>query len=95
MKMQNIRETTIDVSPDKPTAKEIQAWMVDYLSRLLNHHPKEIKVKVAFDRYGLDSSAAAVMSGDLEEWLKIDLDPTLMYDYPTIETLAQYLAEEL
>ena len=93
--MQNIQGNTVDVPRNTPTAKEIQAWMVDYISQLLQIPPKEIKVKVSFDRYGLDSSAVVVMSGDLEEWLQIDLDPTLVYDYPTIESLAKHLAEEL
>jgi acyl carrier protein len=34
------------------------------------------------------------MSGDLEDWVGRKIDPTLLYDYPTIETLAQHLAEE-
>ena len=49
---------------------------------------------IPFDRYGLDSSAAIGMIGDLENWIGIELDPTLPYDYPSIETLAQHLAEE-
>lgn len=78
-----------------PTQSEIQAWIVDYVAELLEVEPDKIDVKVPFDRYGLDSSAVVVMSGDLEEWLETDLDPTLVYDYPTIKSLAKYLAEEL
>ena len=86
---------TPKTTTSKPTAKDIRTWMVEYVSQLLKVPPQKIQVKVPFDRYGLDSSAAVVMSGDLEEWLEIDLDPTLIYDYPTIESLAQHLAEEL
>lgn len=47
-----------------------------------------------FDRYGLDSSVAVGLTGDLEDWLETKLDPTLLYDYPTIEGLSQHLADE-
>jgi acyl carrier protein len=34
------------------------------------------------------------MTGDLEDWVERKIDPTLLYDYPTIEALSQHLAEE-
>jgi acyl carrier protein len=76
------------------TVAEIQAWIISYLSELLKVEQDEIDVKIPFDRYGLDSSAAVGLTGDLETWLGFDLDPTLLYDYPTIDALAQYLTEE-
>ena len=82
-------------APKKPaTEAEIQAWLVSYLAELLEIEPDEVDVTIPFDRYGLDSSAAVGMTGDLEEWLGYELDPTLIYDYPTIEALAGHLSEE-
>lgn len=78
----------------QPTTAEIQAWLIAYLSELLEVEPDAIDVKVTFDRYGLDSSAAVGMSGALEDWLGYELEPTLIYDYPTIETLAANLLQE-
>ncbi|KAB8335316.1 acyl carrier protein [Scytonema tolypothrichoides VB-61278] len=76
------------------TAAKIQAWLVSYLAEELEIEPDQIDVKTLFDRYGLDSSAALAMTGDLEDWLGFEIEPTLVYDYPTIETLAQYLSEQ-
>ncbi len=76
-------------------AAEIQAWIVSYLAELLEVDPDEVDVTIPFDRYGLDSSAAVGLSGDLEDWLGREVDPTLLYDYPTIEALVRHLAEEL
>ena len=78
-----------------PAAAEIQAWIVSYLADLLEIEPDEVNVTIPFDRYGLDSSVAIGLTGDLEDWLSRKLDPTLLYDYPTIESLANHLAEEL
>ena len=82
------------LSKHQPNTAEIQAWLIDYLSELLEVKPDAIDVKVTFDRYGLDSSAAVGMTGALEDWLGYELDPTLIYDYPTIEALASNLLAE-
>ena len=82
----------MEIQATKFSKEEIQTWLVSYLSELLEIEPSEVDVAIPFDRYGLDSSAAVGMTGDLEEWLGSELDPTLMYDYPTIEALAEHLS---
>jgi acyl carrier protein len=74
---------------------EIKAWIVSYVANMLDVNPDEVDVKIPFERYGLDSSAAVGLTGDLEEWLGREIDPTLLYDYPTIEGLVQHLSSEL
>ncbi len=76
------------------TADEIQAWIVSYLAQLLEIDSDEVDVTMTFDQYGLDSSTAIGMTGELEDWMGEQLDPTLLYDYPTIKSLAQELAKE-
>lgn len=78
-----------------PTAAEIQDWIVSYLAELLEIEPDEVNVTIPFDRYGLDSSAAVGMTGDLEDWLGREIDPTVLYDYPTVDALAKHLSSEL
>ena len=80
--------------PKLLSAAEIQSWIVSYLAELLELDPNEIDLAIPFDNYGLDSAVAVGMTGDLEDWMGKELDPTLLYDYPTIEVLAQHLAEE-
>ncbi|MBD2448800.1 acyl carrier protein [Nostoc sp. FACHB-152] len=91
MTLQNIESTTLQI----PTSQEIQEWIIAYLADLLEIEPEEVDVTIPFDRYGLDSSAAVGMTGDLEDWLKTEIDPTLLYDYPTVEALVQHLSLEL
>jgi acyl carrier protein len=73
------------------TTGDIQAWMVTYLAELLEISEEDIDASVPFDRYGLDSSAAVGMTGELEDWLGVEIDPTVIYDYPTIDALSHYL----
>jgi acyl carrier protein len=81
-----------DAKGNTHTLAEIQAWLVSYLAESLEIDPDEVDVTIPFDRYGLDSSAAVGLIGELEDWLGCELDPTLLYDYPTIEVVALYLA---
>ena len=86
----NVQSPTVkDIS-----ATEIEDWIVAYLANLLEIEPEEVDVTIAFDRYGLNSSVAIGLTGDLEDWLGIELNPTLLYNYPTVETLVQYLSSQ-
>ena len=78
-----------------PTAAEIQDWIVAYLADLLELEPEEVDVTVPFDEYGLDSSVAVGLTGDLEDWLQTEIEPTLLYSYPTIEALVGHLSSRL
>ncbi len=77
-----------------PTALEIQSWLVDHLAKLLKINLHEVDVKIPFDDYGLDSVVAVGLTGDLEDWLRREISPSLLYDYSTIEALAHHLAED-
>lgn len=76
------------------TAGEIQHWIVTYLARQLQVDAGKIDVSLPFYQFSLDSATAIGMTGELEDWLGHRIDPTVVYDYPTIEALARYLADE-
>ncbi len=76
------------------SAEEIQQWLVDYLANVLEKSADDIDVTVPFDDFALDSATAIGMTGELEDWLGKHVDPTLVYDYPTIEQFSKCLADE-
>ena len=77
----------------KVSATEIKEWLISYLSDLLEIEPEQINVETTFSRYGLDSSVAVVLTGDLADWLGKELELRVVWDYPTIASLAQHLSE--
>ncbi len=89
----NIKELTAPQQRPR-TAETIQSWLINAISQQLKVAPQEIDTREPFARYGLDSVAAVSLSGELEAWLERRLSPTLTYDYPTIEALTRYLAEQ-
>lgn len=76
------------------TQKEIQTWLISHLALYLKIPPDEIDIQESFAAYGLDSAVAVSMTGELAQWIGCELEITLFWEYPNIETLTQYLAEE-
>src|SRR5688572_31576071 len=77
------------------TSEDIERWLVHELAHQLGLPEHEIDIREPFASYGLSSIATVSFSGRLEDWLGLELPPTLAWDYPTIESLAGYLAKEL
>ncbi|HVG32646.1 MAG TPA: beta-ketoacyl synthase N-terminal-like domain-containing protein [Pyrinomonadaceae bacterium] len=75
-----------------PTSEAIQAWLVARIATRASVAAHEVDTRRPFTSYGLDSLAGATLAADLGEWLGRELSPTLVYDYPTIDALSQYLA---
>ena len=72
----------------------IQSWLLTKLADLLFVEPGDIDIHEPFANYGLGSADAVGLSGELEEWLGIELSPTVFFDYPCIAMLALYLAKD-
>jgi acyl carrier protein len=73
----------------------IQSWLTTRLSEQLGIALEDIDVRKPFTEYGLDSMVGVFLAGDLEEWLGLQLSATVLWEYPTTEMLAQYLATAL
>jgi acyl carrier protein len=82
------------VAPPNLTARQIEQWLIEHIAGLRQLELHQIDVRRPFVEYGLDSLAAMILMGDLEEWLGRELSPTLAWNYPSIETLARNLASE-
>ncbi|MGK7877174.1 MAG: AMP-binding protein [Xenococcaceae cyanobacterium] len=76
------------------TEKAIQTWLLSHLSVQLKIHPDDIDIRESFAYYGMDSSIAISITGELMNWLGSELEPTLFWEYPNIESLSQHLAIE-
>ena len=87
-----------DAAPLEPTYAEqtrdesIVAWLREYIAGILGVPVEKIDSDASFQQLGLDSSAAVGMTGDLADWLGIEIDPAAAYDYPSIGALAGRLA---
>ncbi len=76
------------------TEEAIITWLVSYLALSLKVSPNEIDIQEPFAAYGLDSSVAVSMTNELAQWIGCELEPTIFWEYSTIQDLGQHLAGE-
>ncbi|MEO0376633.1 MAG: beta-ketoacyl synthase N-terminal-like domain-containing protein, partial [Cyanobacteria bacterium P01_A01_bin.17] len=76
------------------TSETIETWLRNQIALKAGVPLAEIDPQVEFVSLGLNSATAISLSGELEAWLQRRLSPILLYDYPTIHQLAQYLAND-
>ncbi|MCF4966672.1 MULTISPECIES: acyl carrier protein [Nostocales] len=75
------------------TQQQISQWIKAYLADILEVESDEIDENYEFERFGLNSSAAVSLVGDLEEWLGFELSPALFFEFNTIAQVSAHLAE--
>lgn len=75
-----------------PDMTAIRQWLIALLAERLGLQSAEIDVQLPFASYGISSGEALSLSADLEDWLNRSFEPTLLWDYPTIDDLSHYLA---
>jgi acyl carrier protein len=86
---------TLPESAPPVSAADIRAWLVAYLSSLLEIPEGEVDVTLPFEQFGLDSAAAVAMTGDLAKRLDVELDPNLALQHRTIEAVSAHISERM
>lgn len=84
-----------ELKKNTPTQTDIQDWLVSQLSTYLEVPQEKINIQIPTAQYGLDSSVAVTLTGQLSIWLDLKLEPTLFWEFPSIEGLATYLSKEV
>jgi acyl-CoA synthetase (AMP-forming)/AMP-acid ligase II/alkylation response protein AidB-like acyl-CoA dehydrogenase/acyl carrier protein len=77
------------------TAKNIENWLENWLTNKLRIAADFVSSDTSFADYGIDSVMAVELTQDLEEWLKYSVEPTIIWNFPTIKSLAQHFARTI
>lgn len=83
--------------PDRHTssAEEIRNWIVSGLSWKLGLKPHEIPLDEPLVNLGIDSMEFVGLVADLEQRLGCRFRDNPLIDYPTLNALSKYLADQL
>jgi acyl carrier protein len=79
--------------PAMPTEAEIRDWCLAYIRRTVDQPAIPVGPDIGFPEMGLDSATSAYFIVELEEWVGVELEPELVFDYPTIADLARHIVE--
>jgi len=81
---------------EKPELTDvILNWLRTRLAQSLGCRPDDVADEEPFARCGLDSAIAVTLTGELAEWLRLDLDPTVFWEHPHPLALAEHLAGQV
>ncbi|KAH3722557.1 AMP-binding protein [Pelomyxa schiedti] len=75
-----------------PRALEIAEWLARRVSIKLGGG--DVDLQAPFFTLGLTSASVIALAAELEAWIGAKLTPTLLFEYPNIEQLSQYLAHD-
>jgi acyl carrier protein len=71
----------------------IADWLTGWIARELPMPLDEIDRDEHLESYGMSSLLVVTLSGELEDLVGRPIDPSAVYDRPTINQLADYLAD--
>jgi acyl carrier protein len=80
-------------SPRAPSQAEIHQWLIAHIAALASLPIDQVDIHTPIEQYGMDSIQAMQLCGELADWLGRPLAPTLVWEYPTVDLLAQYLSD--
>jgi acyl carrier protein len=71
--------------------RTILRWLTARLAFYLEVPTTAIDLMVPLAEMGVDSVHALSLVGDVEAHFDIDVDPTMIFDYPTLSHIAEYI----
>jgi acyl carrier protein len=77
------------------SAEEIREWIVGRLSAHADIDPQEVQLDEPVISHGIDSMQFVVLVGELEDWLGCRFAQNPIVEYPTINALSEFLADQL
>lgn len=91
--------TSDNISRLAPAARRLRGpdrlivgWLARQLASYLELPETAIDATVPLAEMGVDSVHAVSLVGDVEMHFDIDVDPTLIFDYPTLSHIAEYIS---
>lgn len=83
------------MSVDDETFEQVRDWLADRIALYLDKLSDELDPEVPLAEYGLDSVYVVSVLGEVEDRYGLRLDPTVVWEYPTVTALAGYLHEQV
>lgn len=72
-------------------AGTLRSWLIERVAVYLECEPGQVEPARSLADYGLHSMLALSLCADLEDYLQVQLEPTLVWDQPSIDALVAHL----
>ncbi|MFD4353595.1 acyl carrier protein [Nocardia sp. NPDC058519] len=72
----------------------IQDWLIERVADYTERAPHQVDPTIPLAELGMDSVSAVALCGEIEDRWMLDIDPTLVFEYPTIAAISAHLTAE-
>lgn len=92
----NIKETQVERGSFNVynVSDDLEKSIIDIISELLQVNSQEIDIQSELSEYGFDSISLTQLANKINDEFKIDITPTVFFEYTTILGVVQYLLED-
>jgi len=80
---------------DKTKVNEIETWISERIAEYGSINPASFDTSTRLADLGFSSVYALTLCGDIEDQFDIEVEPTIVWDHPTIHELAEAVLERL
>ncbi|MEM6400939.1 MAG: acyl carrier protein, partial [Cyanobacteria bacterium P01_D01_bin.116] len=90
----NVSKTIAASESKQPNIEQVANWIIDWIVKKVTFGNSKIDRKKSFADYGLDSIRAVKLAEDLSNWLQREILPTVTWNFPTVDSLANHLGSQ-
>jgi len=76
------------------TKEELITWFKGQVSIESGLDIEKIDVKESVENFGLDSLSTVSIANDLEEFVGMEVEPTILWEFETIEEIVLWIIEQ-
>ncbi len=80
-----------DPAPSAQQTAEIRRWLIERIAYYLERPVDDVDPGVPLAESGMSSVSAVELCGDVEDRFEINVDPTMVFDYPTVAEIAGFI----
>ncbi|MFD3505492.1 acyl carrier protein [Streptomyces sp. NPDC058676] len=77
------------------SSEELTTWLKERIAAHLDMSADDIQTDEPLGSYGLDSIYALTVVAEIEDHIGVSLEPTVMWDEPTVDRLVAVISAEL
>ncbi|NEE06944.1 acyl carrier protein [Streptomyces sp. SID7499] len=88
-------DLTLDDAGHTPSPEELTVWLTERVAEHVEMPAQDIRTDTPLVSYGLDSVYAFAVIAEIEDRLGIALEPTTMWDNPTLDALVTAISQEM
>ncbi len=81
-------------TPNPQETAQIKRWLTERVAYYLERPVDDVDPSVPLAEAGFSSVSAVSLCGDVEDRFEINADPTMVFDYPTVDDIAVFIWRE-